>query len=499
MSDDPSKRPAALDMSGDEFRATGHALVDRIADFLDGLRERPVTRDAAPADLRALLPADALPETGRPADDLLAETAPLLFDNSLLNGHPRFFGYITSSAAPIGALGDLLAASVNSNLGGWELSPIATEIEKQALRWIAQLLRYPEDAGGIFVSGGNAANFHAFLAARAAKCPWDFRTEGLPAGGGRMLAYATEETHTWLQKATDLFGHGTGAVRCIPIDSDLRADPAGLRELIRSDRAAGDFPFLIVATTGTVSTGVVDPLRELATVAREEDLWLHADGAYGAFAACLPDAPADLHALGEADSIACDPHKWLYSPIEAGVALIKDPEALERAFAYMPKYYHFEEEETDPRVNFYARGLQNTRGFRALKTWLGIRQAGRAGIEQMIAKDCRLARRMFEAFEAHPEIEAKTCALSIATCRFVPAELSGARSDEDEAYLDELNDALLTSLKRSGESFLSNAVVDGRTLLRACIVNFRTTEADVDALPEILARHGRACHAELAR
>lgn len=488
MTDQPGERRAPLDMSGAEFRSAGHELVDSIADWLDGLRELPVARDSSPAELRALLPGDRLPESGRAAAELLAETAPLLFGHSLFNGHPRFFGYITSSAAPIGALGDLLAASVNPNLGGWELSPLATEIEKQALRWIAQLLRYPEDAGGIFVSGGNAANFHAFLAAHAAKCPWNAREEGLPAGAGRMLAYATEETHTWLQKATDLFGHGTSAVRTIPVDEDLRADPDGLRDMIRADRAAGAHPFLIVATTGTVSTGVVDPLRKLATIAREEDLWLHADGAYGAFAACLPDAPSDLHALAEADSVACDPHKWLYSPIEAGVVLVKDPDALERAFAYMPKYYHFESEESDPRVNFYARGLQNTRGFRALKTWLGLRQAGRAGVEAMIAEDCRLARRMFEGFESHPEIEAKTCALSIATCRFVPAGFEG-----DEAELDELNDALLSSLKRSGETFLSNAVIDGRTYLRACIVNFRTTEADVDALPEILARHGRAC------
>jgi glutamate/tyrosine decarboxylase-like PLP-dependent enzyme len=491
VSDDKTDRHSPLDMSGDEFRAAGHALVDTLADWLEGLPGRPVTPNQAPVELRAKLPPGALPEQGRPAAELLAETAPLLLDNSLYNGHPRFFGYITSSAAPIGALADLLAASVNPNLGGWELSPMATEIEKQALTWIAQLLRYPEDAGGIFVSGGNAANFHAFLAARAAKCPWDARVEGLRAGSGAMLAYATEETHTWLQKATDLFGHGTGAVRIIPVGQDLRADPAGLREQVRKDRAAGDHPFLIVATTGTVSTGVVDPLRELAEVARDEGLWLHADGAYGAFAACLNDAPADLHALSEADSVACDPHKWLYSPIEAGVALIKDPEALERAFAYMPKYYHFESEETDPRINFYARGLQNTRGFRALKTWLGLRQAGREGIRATIAEDCRLTRRMYQAFEAHSEIEAKSCALSIATCRYRPSDFEG-----DDTALDELNDALLTSLKRSGETFLSNAVIDERTYLRACIVNFRTTEADVDALPEIIVRHGRACLAE---
>ena len=489
---DDHARDAPLEMSPEDFRAAGHALVDRIAEWMSGLREAALTRDAEPADLRALLPPDVLPEQGRPADELLAEAAPLVFENTLFNAHPKFMGYITAPSAPIGILGELLAAAANPNCGGWELSKIATEIEKQAVRWIAQLLRYPTEGGGLFVSGGNAANFHAFLAARAAKCPAEMREEGL-AAGGRMLVYATDETHTWIQKALDLFGHGAAALRSIPIDAQLRADPAGLCERIRADRAAGHLPFLLIATTGTVATGAVDPVRELAAIARDEDLWLHADGAYGAPAACLPDAPDDLHALAEADSVAVDPHKWLYSPLEAGVVLVKDPEALERAFAWMPSYYHFEKDEVDPRTNFYARGLQNSRGFRALKTWLAIRQAGRAGIEKTISDDCALARRLFEAFEAHPEFEAKTCALSIATARWVPPELSGARSEADEERLDELNDALLSSLKRSGEAFLSNAVIGGRTWLRACIVNFRTTAADVDALPEILARHGRSC------
>jgi len=485
------RRGAPLDMTGDEFRAAGHALVDVLAAFLDGLPERPVARDVSPAEIRALLPPDEVPRTGRSAAELLSETAPLLFERSTFNGHPRFFGYITSSAAPIGALADLLAATVNANVGGWELSPVASEIEKQAVRWIAGLLGFPADGTGLFVSGGNAANFHAFLAARAARTPWDARVEGLGAGGGRLLAYASGETHTWLQKAADLFGHGTAAIRSLPVDGELRADVSELRARIRADRARGDHPFLLVATTGTVSTGAVDPVRAMAEIAREEGLWLHVDGAYGGFAACLPDASDDLRAIALADSVAVDPHKWLYSPLEAGVVLVRDPQALERAFSYLPPYYHFEDEE-DPRTNFYAHGLQNSRGFRALKTWLGLRQAGREGVERLIAGDVRLARRLADALAAHPEIEVVSCALSIVAFRYVPEELARERSPADEEALDVLNEELLTRLKRGGEVFVSNAVVRGRKLLRACIVNFRTDDADVDAVPAIVARAGRA-------
>ena len=485
------RRAAPLDMTGDEIRDAGHALVEAVASFLDGLRDRPVTRDESPGALRALLPPDEVPPRGRPAGELLAEVAPLLFDHSLFNGHPRFFGYITSSAAPIGVLADLLAASVNPNLGAWELSPLATEIEKQAVRWIASLLGFPVTAGGLFVSGGNAANFHAFLAARAAKAPWDARADGLPAGRGRLLAYASAETHTWLQKAADLFGHGTTAVRELPVDRDSRADVSGLSERVRADRAAGDHPFLLIATTGTVSTGSVDPVGAMARIAREEGLWLHVDGAYGGFAACLPDASDDLRAIGLADSVAVDPHKWLYSPLEAGCVLVRDPEALERAFSYTPPYYSFDRDE-EPRTNFYAHGMQNSRGFRALKTWLGLRQAGREGVARAIADDVRLARTMAEALAAHPEIEVGSCALSIVTFRHVPRELAGPRTASDEEALDALNEEVLARVKRSGEAFFSNAVLRGRAFLRACIVNFRTTEADVLAVPAIVARHGRA-------
>jgi glutamate/tyrosine decarboxylase-like PLP-dependent enzyme len=250
----------------------------------------------------------------------------------------------------------------------------------------------------------------------------------------------------------------------------------------------------VVATAGTVSTGAVDPIDEIADVCGEEGVWLHVDGAYGALAAAVPDAPSDLRALHRADSVAVDPHKWLYAPLEAGCVLVRDPEALRRTFAYHPPYYHFGQEAT----NFVDFGPQNSRGFRALKVWLALEQVGRAGYARMIADDIRLSRRLHARVAAHPELEACTQALSICTFRYIPPDLRAERwAVGAEAYLNELNEALLERIQRSGEAFVSNAVVGGRYLLRACIVNFHTSEADVDALPEIVARLGREVDAGL--
>src|SRR5579862_1702910 len=329
------------------------------------------------------------------------------------------------------------------------------------------------------------ANFVCFLAARTAKAGWDVRKYGVAEDSGRRLrVYCSGETHTWIQKATDLGGLGTESIRWIAADSQGRMDISALRRQIEADTAAGDVPFLVVGTAGSVSTGVVDPLPEIGALCKEYGLWFHVDGAYGGFAAAVPQAPDDLRALNQADSVAVDPHKWLYAPLEAGCALVRDPEALRAAFAYHPPYYHFEERVT----NYVDYGPQNSRGFRALKVWLALRHVGAAGYRQMIADDIRLSRRLAGAVEKHPDLELMTQALSIATFRFVPAHLQGRRGDPGvEGELNAINESLLDTIQRGGELYLSNAVIGGRYALRACIVNFHTEGRDVDAVPEIVA------------
>lgn len=491
-----SPRDATLAIPSEQFRRIGYALVDSVADHLQSLPGKPVTRGESPGVIRALLDGERpLPERGADPADLLRSSAELLFEHSLFNGHPRFFGYITSSPAPIGILADFLASAVNANVGAWQLAPVATEIEAQAVRWIAELIGYPPECGGLLVSGGNMANFVGLLAARAASAGWDVRKTGIDGPAARPLrVYASAETHTWIQKAADLAGIGTDAIRWIPTGPDLRMDVAALQEALRRDLAAGERPIMVVGTAGTVSTGAVDPLPDIAAVCREHGVWFHVDGAYGAFAAAVPGSPPDLRALHRADSIAVDPHKWLYAPLEAGCILVRDPEALPAAFSYHPPYYHFGEQAT----NYFDFGPQNSRGFRALKVWLALQHAGRDGYVRMIGDDMRLSQRLHTLVDKHPELQAFTQALSITTFRFVPSDL---RSEADgagaDAYLNELNQALLERIQSSGEVFVSNAVVGGRYLLRACIVNFHTRPQDVDALPEVVVRLGREVDADL--
>ena len=498
----PEAGRPALDMSLEEFRSAGHRLVDEIAQFLESIPMRPVIPPVTPAQVRERIAAGALPERGAAAGDLLGDATRLLFENSLLSAHPRFWGYIYSCGSAIGALSDFLASAVNPNTGGWILSPAASEIERQTVRWIAELIGYPGGCGGLLVSGGNMANFIPFLAARRAKADWQLASVGLRAGRP-LRVYGSSETHTWIHKAADLFGLGTDSIRWIPVGNDLRINTGALRREIERDRAADDLPFMVIGQAGSVSTGAVDPLREIAVICRDYGLWFHVDGAYGAVAAALPKTSPgfvpDLAAMADAQSVAVDPHKWLYAPLEAGCALVRDPRLLLETFSHRPPYYHFEEGAGEhDLINYFEPGLQNSRGFRALKVWLGLRQAGRQGYVQMIEHDIGVARALFEAAQKRPELEAVTQSLSITTFRYLPANLRENRESKPVAdYLNKLNTEVLDRIQRGGEAFLTNAVVRGNFLLRACVVNFHSQPSDADAVAEIAVRVGREADREL--
>jgi glutamate/tyrosine decarboxylase-like PLP-dependent enzyme len=484
-------RVAPVEMTEEQFRSLGHDLVDRVAGLLGSMRTLPVTPAESPLDVRAALAAHReLPDEGKDPGILLRDAARLLFEHSLFNGHPRFYGYVTSSAAPIGVLADLLASAVNPNVGAWKLSPMATEMEGQVIRWLAQFIKYPENCGGLLLSGGNMANLTCFYAARAAQAGWDIRKQGV-AGGSRLCVYASSETHTWIQKAADLAGLGTEAIHWINGQQTMDLDQ--LEKRYRRDIEDGYQPFLVVGSAGTVSTGAVDPLPDMAAFCREHGLWFHVDGAYGAFAAAVADAPPDLKGLQMADSVAVDPHKWLYAPLEAGCALVRDPAALRNAFSYHPPYYSFDVEAT----NYFDIGPQNSRGFRALKVWLALQHAGAAGYREMIQDDIALAGYLYDLAANHPELEALTHNLSITTLRYVPGELrSTLGCERTETYLNELNERLLAAIESSGEAFMSNAVVAGKYALRFCIVNFRASTEDIEAMPQLVARLGRKIHSE---
>ena len=486
-----SKSP--IEMDREEFRKIGHQLIEDISNFIHEIDQKPVTPNESPLTLQNLLGQSPLPENGKSAEVLLSKTTDLLFHHSLLNGHPKFLGYITSSAAPIGALADLLAASVNPNVGAQILSPIATEIEKQTIKWLAEFIGVSPDYGGLLVSGGNMANFTAFLAARTAKAPKQIKEEGLQSTSNKLTVYCAKTTHTWIEKAAILFGLGSKAIRWIGTNESNQIDLQILETTIQKDLENNCLPIMLIGTAGDVSTGVVDDLSAMAKICKKYNLWFHIDGAYGAPAAVLPELNHLFEGIQEADSIALDPHKWLYSPLEAGCTLVKNSQHLIDTYSSHPEYYNFSNNEAAPTQNYYEYGLQNSRGFRALKVWLALQQVGKNGYVELIGKDIKLSKLLFDLTDKHAELAAVSQHLSICTFQYVPKS-----HQNDVAYLNSLNENILNELQAGGELFLSNAIVKEQYCLRACIVNFRTSEKDIYEIIDIIVKVGKKVHLKLS-
>ncbi|AWV97104.1 pyridoxal phosphate-dependent decarboxylase family protein [Arcticibacterium luteifluviistationis] len=484
-------RENEIEINKEEFRKIGYQLIDKIADFIDSIDKKPVTTKKLPSELQELIGDNPLPENGTSPKELLSKTSDLLFNNSLLNGHPKFLGYITSSAAPLGALADLLAASVNPNVGAHILSPMATEIEKQTIKWLAEFIGVSPNYGGLLVSGGNMANFTAFLAARTAKAPQSIKEHGISNDSEKLTIYCSKATHTWVEKAAILFGLGTNSIRWIQTTPSNKLDEKILEKTIKEDIKNGSKPIMLIGTAGDVSTGVVDNLKNLSTISKKYDMWFHIDGAYGIPAAVIPSLKSLFEGVSEADSIALDPHKWLYSPLEAGCTLVKNPQHLIDTFSSHPEYYNFNNPEGEIAQNYYEFGLQNSRGFRALKVWLTLQQVGRSGYEKLISEDIQLSELLFSLAENHEELEAVTQNLSITTFRYKPF------NNADEDYLNKLNEAILNELQTGGDLFLSNAIVHKKYCLRACVVNFRTSKKDIEEIVEIIVNVGRKTHLKL--
>lgn len=487
------QRKTPIEPGKEEFKKTGHYLIDAIADFIDTIKQKPVTTGESPKQLQQILGNASLPEHGTNAMELFSKTVDLLFNHSLLNGHPKFFGYITSSPAPAGALADLLAASVNPNVGANILSPMATEIEKQTVRWLAEFIGVAPSYGGLLVSGGNMANFTAFLAARTIKAPATIKEDGINNSSQKLIVYCSAATHTWIEKAAILFGLGTRSIRWVETDTNNKMNIEALNETIKTDIQNGCTPLMVIGNAGDVSTGAVDDFKSIAAVCKKHRLWFHIDGAYGIPAAVIPGLKNLFAGIEEADSIALDPHKWLYSPLEAGCTLVKDPNHLIKTYSSHPVYYNFSSDEPSVQ-NYYEYGLQNSRGFRALKVWMILQQVGRKGYEEMITEDIRLSKLLFELADKHAELEVFTQSLSITTFRYVPLNYNNT---SNQNYLNTLNETLLNQLQHAGEVFLSNALIKGKYCLRSCIVNFRTSEKDIHEVIEIVTREGRKMHVHL--
>jgi glutamate/tyrosine decarboxylase-like PLP-dependent enzyme len=389
----------------------------------------------------------------------------------------------------------MLAAGVNMNLGGWRLAPSATEIEMHLMRWFAQQFGLPETAGGLLTSGGAMANFIAMKAARDTRASWDVRKAGVAAGPPLTL-YASQEVHVTTDRAADMLGIGSQAVRKIPVDDEYRLSVDALRESIARDRAAGATPFAVIGTAGTVATGAIDPLDEIAEVSAREALWFHVDAAYGGPAILTDDLRPRFAGIERADSISFDPHKWLYTPHSGGCVLVRDVTRLSAAFEARAAYIHEDKERTGHGTDLGMLGPQFSRSFQALKVWVSLLAHGRRAYAERISHDARLARYMAARVRERPDLElAVPVSLSICCFRYVPQDLP--TGPHRESYLDDLNERLMTQIQLDGRAFCSNAVLRGRFVLRACIVNFRTEAEDVDAVLDVASELGAKLDAEL--
>jgi aromatic-L-amino-acid decarboxylase len=454
------------------FRASSHEALDRMIDFLRDARERPVWRKA-PANVRQHF-RSPLPRRPREFAEVLEDFEANIKPYSVGNTHPLFMGWVHGAGTPVGMVAEMLAAGLNANCGGRD--HIGIEVERQIARWAAELFGFPQNATGLFVTGSSAANFLGLLVARDAAMGHEVRCAGLVASGKQLVAYASVHAHGCVAQAMELAGAGSAHLRSIPADSDGAMCVDLLRAAIERDLAAGLSPFLIVGTAGTVDTGAFDPLQSLALVAKEFALWLHVDGAFGALAALSATLKPRLSGMELADSIALDFHKWAHVPYDAGFLLVRDGEMHRGTFAAAAAYL-----QRAPHglaagdVWPCDLGPDLSRGFRALKTWFTFQVHGADKIGRAIEATCENAQRLAERLAKSETFELRA-----------PVSLNIVCFALKAGWRDEANEAIVIDLQERGLAAPSMTILASRPVIRAAIVNHRTTAADIDQFVVVL-------------
>jgi glutamate/tyrosine decarboxylase-like PLP-dependent enzyme len=463
-----------LEPSADEIRNWGNLVTQFIIDYLGGLRDRPAYRHTSSREIRSGLDSK-LPIKGTDFDSLLKVFRETIVPFSRQNAHPRMFGYVQSSGTPIGAFADLLASTLNANLTIWRSAPAPVEVERLTIDWIRQILGFNDGAGGLFVSGGSMANFAALAAARQA-------TGNSP---GRLRIYASSETHFSIAKAAALLGIGRENVCHVAVNERFRIRTDDLVAKITADLEAGYVPLCVVSNAGTVNTGAVDPFMDIREISDRFHLWMHVDGSYGVFAVLAESAKNLFAGMERADSIALDPHKWLYLPVDVGCVIYRDPEIARAAFTHEAEYTRIIGEEADEAFAFWDYGPELSRRFRALKVWMLLKGVGLDSLSAAIESNLACARYLESMVRACDDFEmVAPVELSIFCFRHVPVQL---RSQSPQA-IDAFNERLLVALQRDGSSYLSNATLGGRFALRGCVLNYRTTLRDMEILLDDLRR-----------
>jgi aromatic-L-amino-acid/L-tryptophan decarboxylase len=480
---DAPRRAETLDPDDwSEALAVSHGILEDAVAYLRDVRERPVWKEM-PQDVREFFDSPA-PAKPQPLASVYREVAETVMAYPMGNVHPRFWAWYMGSSNFTGAIGDFLAAIQGSNLGGG--SHAAALMDQQVVDWVKTMVGFPRSASGTLVSGGSMANIIGLAVARNVKAGIDVRELGVAAIEKPLRFYGSDQIHSCHRKAMEALGLGNRALRRIRTDQALRIDLDALRAEIARDRSDGLAPCCVIATAGTVNTGAIDDLPALASLARQEDLWLHIDGCIGAFIAIAPQNAHRVAGIEKADSLALDPHKWLHAPFEAGCALVRDASAHRNAFAVTPEYLGSTPRGLASGQWLFDWGLQTSRGFRALKIWMALKEHGVEKFGRLIDQDIDHAHALSALIEAEPELElVAPTNINIVCFRYRPAGLDGAA-------LKALNTEIMLRLQEEGLAAVSDTTVHGEHCLRAAINNHRTREEDLELLVRETLRLGRA-------
>jgi len=461
----------SVEISATQFRRLAERVTQLAAEYLENIDAQLISPATSGEETLRLFGA-VLPEEGI-GEDALQALPDVMRSSRVQNG--RFFGYVLGSGEPVGAVADLLASVLNQNVTAWRSGPAAVIIEQTVVGWLAQAIGCPAFRGHL-TGGGSSANLMGLAMARETKMPAN--EKGIANGG---VVYASSEIHMSIPKSIALLGIGRHNLRLIPTDSSFRMLPERLEAQILEDKAAGKTPVAVVASAGTVSTGAIDPFPQIAEIARRHGAWFHVDGAYGALAAIADRTK--FNGLELADSISLDPHKWLYQPLDCGCLLYRSPKAAQQAFSHSGDYARSLSADPIEGFVFFEESMELSRRFRALKLWLSLRYHGLAAFRQSIAKDLAQAQRLANAIRQENQLEL-----------LAPVELSAVCfrhrgfGEESEEKVNDFNLTLLKRVVARGRVYLSNASLNGKFCLRACIVNHRTKDADIDAIiSEVLA------------
>ncbi len=481
--DEQVKSEETLDpQDWDDMRALGHRMIDDVMESLQNIRERPVWQPI-PEHVKASL-SKPLPITpSRPAD-VYEEFRNTIMPYPMGNIHPRFWGWVMGNGTPLGVLAEMLAAGMNPNMGGGE--HVANYVESEVLSWCKEMMGFPAEASGLLVSGGSMANLVGVTVARNSRASFDIRREGLQSDHPRLVMYGSAEMHSSLEKSVELIGLGGSALRKIPVNAEYQIDLSALRKAIQEDRRAGLRPFCVVGNAGTVNTGALDDLEALAEISRGEGLWMHVDGAFGALARLSPALRALVAGLEKADSLAFDLHKWMYMPFEVGCVLVRREQDHRRAFSLTPDYLSRAERGLAAGTHWFSDyGIQLTRGFRALKVWMSIKEHGVEKYGRLIRQNVDQARYLAGLVDESPVLER----LAPVPLNIVCFRYRAPGYGEEE--LNALNGELLIRLHESGIAAPSSTTLNGRYALRAAITNHRSRREDFDVLVHAVERIGK--------